>query len=201
MIRKLLLIATLFCSPALLAATAAQQLSTLLASANTISADFKQTVYDDQGSSLTTSTGQFILSRPDKFYWVVNTPSVQIIVNDGKKIWNYQPDLEQVVVMQTAKAMGAVPLAILSGSISNLQQAFTVSQDNSNTFKLTAIHPSSFQTIWLYFSNGKISGMKLQDQLHQSTQLNFINVKINATVDNKKFVFTPPKGVDVVNGM
>lgn len=201
MLRRIFFIGLLLCSPVLLAATAAQQLSTLLAGANTISADFKQTVFDDQGTSLATSTGQFILSRPDKFYWVVNTPSTQIIVNDGKKIWNYQPDLEQVVVMPASKAMGAVPLAILSGSMSDLQQAFTVTQSGSNTFKLTAIHPSSFQTIWLYFTNGKISGMKLQDRLNQSTQLNFINVKLNATVDNKKFVFTPPKGVDVVNGM
>ncbi|MBX9705542.1 MAG: outer membrane lipoprotein chaperone LolA, partial [Gammaproteobacteria bacterium] len=198
---KLFFTALLLCSSTLFAATPAQQLSALLASANTISADFKQTVFDDEGTSLATSTGQFILSRPDKFYWVVNTPSVQIIVNDGKKIWNYQPDLEQVVVMPAGKAMGAVPLAILSGSMNDLQQAFTVTQSNSSTFKLTAIHPISFQYIWLYFSNGKISGMKLQDRLNQSTQLNFINVKLNETVDNKKFVFTPPKGVDIVNGM
>lgn len=177
----------------------AATLGNLLQSTHTIQADFSQVVYDEDNRALSTSLGFFILQEPNKFYWEITKPSKQIIVNDGKNMWNYQPDLEQVVVSKATNALEATPLAILSGSIAALNKNFTISQVDSNTFKLVAKQTGTFKYVWLYFSKGVINGMKLQDALGQNTQLQFSHVSTNTAVSSTKFMFTVPDGVDVIH--
>jgi len=174
-------------------------LSELLQNTQTIQADFSQIVYDEDGHALSTSIGSFVLKKPNKFYWIITKPSKQIIVNDGKNIWNYQPDLEQVIVSKSSNTLQATPLAILSGSTGALTKNFSITQTDNNTFKLVAKHDGTFKYVWLNFSKGIINGMKLQDALGQSTTLKFSHVIVNIVPPSTKFMFTIPDGVDVIH--
>lgn len=198
MIRKWLILITFFVCPIAFADSSAT-LSKLLQSTQTLQADFSQVVYDEAQHPLSTSVGSFILEKPNKFYWIITKPTKQIIVNDGKSIWNYQPDLEQVVVSKSTNGIDATPLAILGGSASALTKNFVITQINSNTFKLMAKKPGTFKYVWLYFVNNLIDGMKLQDALGQSTKLEFSHVVANSAIPNTKFIFTVPDGVDVIH--
>lgn len=201
MIKKIMALALLMSSHVLLAAPASQELTALLRQTQNIKANFVQTVYGEQHSVLSKSTGYFILQQPGRFYWVIATPMKQIIINDGQKIWNYQPELEQVVVKSANQAVQATPLAILGGSSSALQRGFTITRVDQDTFRLQAKKSGTFKYIWLHFTKGIISSMKLQDALGQSTELKFSKVVTNLKVSNSKFKFTAPSGVDVIKSM
>lgn len=201
MLRKFFAVILLALSPLTFGQSAAENLSGLLEQTKAIQADFVQTVYDENNTVLSKSFGNFILQRPDKFYWLITKPMKQIIINDGKKIWNYQPDLDQVVVSKASAAVGVTPLAILSGSTQALRNNFVITQVDSSSFKLTAKQSGTFKFVWLDFSHGVISGMKLEDSLGQNTTLEFSNVQTNVSVARNKFTFKVPKDVDVVNSM
>jgi outer membrane lipoprotein carrier protein len=167
---------------------------------NSISADFKQTVYNQNGSSLSVSTGSMLIARPDKFRWNMTSPMTQLSVGDGKKVWTYQPDLEQVSVNPMTAQIGQTPLAILSGSVSALTQYFTIQATSNQTFKLMAKDTNApFSEVDLKFNGNTISSMTLFDSLDQKTVLSFSNVKNNLIIPANQFTFVVPQGVDVVN--
>ena len=167
---------------------------------NSISANFKQTVYDQNGNALSVSTGSLLIARPDKFRWNMTAPMTQLSVGDGKQVWTYQPDLEQVSVNPMTAQIGQTPLAILSGSVSALTQYFTIQATSNQTFKLMAKDPNApFSEVDLQFNGSLISSMTLIDSLDQKTVLSFSNVKNNLAVLASQFTFVVPQGVDVVN--
>ena len=57
---------------------------------------FTQKVYDGGGKLKETSNGRVALSAPRLFRWEYNAPYEQLIVADGKTVWIYEPDLQQV---------------------------------------------------------------------------------------------------------
>jgi outer membrane lipoprotein carrier protein len=199
--KKVVFVILYFFTTTLLAQSATMQLSNLLKNTHTLKANFIQIVLDEHKHAMSKSSGNFVLQQPNKFYWHVKQPMQHVIINNGKKVWDYQPDLQQVVVKPISQAIATTPLAILSGSTSALTKNFIISRESNSTFKLTNKHSNSFKTVWLYFNNGKIAGMQLQDILGQTTRLQFTHVEINPSVSTQQFIFKRAKGVDLINSM
>ena len=78
-------------------------------------AEFTQTVTSPDGAKKKTSSGLFEFARPDRFRFAYTKPFEQLIVSDGKKVWLHDPDLNQVSVRPMSQALGATPVALLSG--------------------------------------------------------------------------------------
>jgi outer membrane lipoprotein carrier protein len=57
---------------------------------------------------------------------------------------------------------------------------------------------SGFDKILLGFKNNKIHALSLFDSFGHHTNIQFSEVEINPKLDEKGFLFKPPKGVDVV---
>ena len=95
-----------------------------LGSLRTLSAAFVQVVQDKQGQVTERATGQLSISRPNRFRWDYQQPYAQTIVADGKKLWLYDPDLDQVTVRLLEQGLGATPAMLLSGS-GKVGDAFT----------------------------------------------------------------------------
>ncbi len=87
-----------------------------LGSLKTLSADFVQLVQDKRGQLTDRATGTLTLSRPDRFRWDYREPYEQTIVADGRKLWLYDPDLQQVTVRSLEQGLGATPAMLLSGA-------------------------------------------------------------------------------------
>jgi outer membrane lipoprotein carrier protein len=179
---------------------AANNLITIFNKTNTISSKFKQIVKDSSGQIIATSTGSMIIQRPNRFRWDTQTPMAQLAIADGQQVWLYQPDLEQVTISKMSHEIGQTPLAILSGSITSLQQNFVIEQTNPNEFTLTARKNAVpfHQVILLFDKQERLSQMQLKDELGQTTVLYFTDLKINAAVAKNSFSFAVPKGVDVI---
>lgn len=188
-----------FCSN--LHAEAAAQLQTLLEKLRTLRGDFTQEVTDARGRVTQRSLGVFALQRPGKFRWDYQTPYQQQLVADGRKMWIYDADLQQVTIKHIdAQALGKTPALLLSES-GALSAHFTIRdgsrEDGLRWFEIRPRSDGEFQQIRLGFDADTPQRLEIIDSFGQTTRMRFSNIQRNITLEGKLWIFVPPAGVDV----
>lgn len=189
-------------SPVIAVNSAIDKLNSFVETTVTFQARFHQSVFDSQGRLMEEAEGLFILERPGKFRWDYQQPYPQYIIADGKNIWFYDVDLEQVSVKSQKKAFADTPATLLSGN--SLPQDKYMLRDIPSSDGLLWVElipkdaDSTFQVINLAFSELGLSQIIMKDGFDQQTRLVFTQVVENPELPINAFVFTPPKGVDIV---
>lgn len=184
-------------------AAATDRLRDFLGRVQSLETHFEQTLYDEKGTSLETSRGRFYLQRPGRFRWNYSEPYVQEIVADGKQVWIYDNELEQVTVRRLDDALGSTPALLLS-SEEPVEKNFTLrdmgARDGLDWVELIPIATeASFTAVRLGFSGQDLERMDLVDGFGQTTELRFSGAVHNPRLDPALFRFTVPKGVDVIS--
>ena len=106
---------------------AAQRLRAALKNLDNISAEFKQTLLDEDKNIVQQSRGTMALQRPGKFAWIYTEPFEQRIIGDGKELWIYDVELEQVTVKPMDAGISNAPIMILMKQ-TDVTQQFDVSE-------------------------------------------------------------------------
>lgn len=168
-------------------------------------AQFSQTTLDDSGSVIQTLDGDIAAEKPGKLYWSAKAPYEQLLVSDGKNIYHYDKDLEQVSEKPFTEQYGDTPAVILSGNSEALRGAYDITLINANDGKtqLFTLVPHDrkkkmFDSMEVRIEQGAITGLTVLDNLLQKTEMRFTDVKANQPIDGKLFQFVIPKGVDVI---
>lgn len=177
----------------------------LLGGIKTMQANFVQTTLG-KGSAQTgqSANGTMALQRPGKFRWDVKQPQHQLIVANGNHVWVYDADLEQVTKQSLDANETGNPAQLLSGDNKALQETFYVTSlaatGGDSCFVLRPKNKNNmYHKVNLCFDGDKLSSMVMEDNLGQSSKFVFSNVVINANLSANLFVFTAPKGVDVID--
>ena len=165
-------------------------------------ANFTQTVFDEQMREIEVSRGQVFLEKPGKFRWDYVAPFQQNIISNGKKLWLYDPELEQVTVKSLNEALGAAPIALLTGD-DDLEKQFTFVDlgviDGRSFVQLEAkVKDTDYGFMLLALGKDGLEVMELKDKLGQVTRIEFSHVKQNKSIKAELFAFTVPKGVDII---
>lgn len=180
---------------------AASDVQAKLNAIRTMSATFSQVVKAKKREVSRTS-GTMALARPGRFRWQTKTPMPQLVVADGKRLWVYDVDLEQVTVKKQEKGVGGTAGLFLSGYDDTVSRDFTVTASKQGTKDLFDLRAKSnkanFQRVTLIFVGDSLNGLELFDQLGQHTRVNLSNIKNNPPLTSTLFKFKTPKGVDVV---
>jgi chaperone LolA len=185
------------------------ELKALLVPISSLQGHFQQVIKSEAGRQLQSCTGKMWLKKPGQFRWEVLGNEPRLIVADGKKVWDYDKDLEQVTIQKLNKAQTAAPIFFLTGDVNSLDADFKVKKlplvdghclkNSEGCFEL---HPKnsegSFQWIKIGFKAKTLNEMELLDQLGQVSVFSFKQVQLNANIPDSQFHFTPPKGVDVL---
>ena len=164
---------------------------------------FTQQVYDAKGKLKESSSGRVAMSAPRLFRWEYAKPYPQLIVADGKKVWVYDPDLQQVTVRDQGSEEQNSPLSALIDP-AKLDQQFNVKESgNADGLQWLTLTPksegdASFQSARLGFGKGGLSRMEVLDAVGQNTKISFSGWKRNPAFAGTTFKYTPGKGVDVV---
>ncbi len=178
---------------------AAKRLNKLLTDTKSMTASFTQTT---QGASSGTFKGSMSVQRPNNFRWETKSPSEQLIVANGNSMWIYDKDLEQATKQSVDTQVGNTPALLLSGDPSKIDKNFKITQPYANK-NYYVLYPkadsASFKSLSMSFNGGKPVMMVLNDTLGQTTSIKFSNIKMNPSISNSQFKFTPPKGVDVID--
>lgn len=191
-----------FALPCPARADAIQRLHDFANATRTLSGSFYQAVYDGNGRKTQETSGELYFSRPGKFRWVYRKPYEQLIVGDGKKIWIYDADLEQVTVKKLDQSIGESPAALLAGS-NDLDKYFNLKEGgNQGGVDWLEATPKSkegtFELVRLGFQGNELVAMELHDNFGQTTRLKFADMRNNPPIGGDLFRFKPPKGVDVL---
>jgi outer membrane lipoprotein carrier protein len=197
----------LFCASAF-AATAAHpksgvdSLRRFFKDVNSFSARFNQVVLDERNEPIQESSGTLWIERPNKFRWDYEKPYAQQIVADGKRLWIYDPGLQQVTVRKLAGSLGDTPAALLAGK-GRLDNNFRIKPlGEQNDVEWVQLLPrrkdSGYDDIRIGFAQGKLQVLEMVDSFGHTTRVTLDKQKENVRIDADRFSFTPPQGVDVV---
>ncbi len=180
----------------------ASELTQYLADLKTFKARFMQTIYSSNNEKKQVSYGVILVKSPDRFYLSYNKPFQLLYVADGKKLWSFDQDLEQVVVKPQGDILINTP-AMLLGNPKDLTASYKiekpVKQGNWLWFELIPKDENgSFISVSLAFEQHKLKAMEMKDNFGQVTRLEFDSIVKNSNIPDRQFYFTPPKGVDVL---
>ncbi len=200
LIRLVIICFLFFASPAW-GEEAEQRLRAALKNMDNLSAEFKQTLRDEDKKIVQQSRGTLALQRPGKFSWSYIEPYEQRIVADGSELWIYDVELEQVTVKPMDESLSNAPIMILMKQ-SDVTQEFTVSEVGQRKYLYwIELKPNAsdleYTTIYIGLEDGSVKAMELQDQFGQSTQIVFENLRVGVVHNPETFKFVPPPGVDV----
>jgi outer membrane lipoprotein carrier protein len=206
------------------ASQAPTPLDRYLKNLKTLRVTFLQTVADAQGAEVGRSTGTLIVERPGKFRWDIHPQSIpqgapagpgaaraqasspgsgQLMVSDGRNLWYFDRDLEQVTVRPVTAALSATPAMLLSGTV-DVRQHFTETlAGNRDGLNWVYVEPRSTEAdfksaLFGFDGQGTLQRMILEDKLGQIVTIIFKDVEVNVPVPAKDLTFTPPPGADVI---
>lgn len=202
--KRLYLSAVLFLMslPLHAAGSSVAQLHAFLQDVKSLKADFAQQVLDANGKEVKESHGTLSLKRPDRFRWDYAKPNEETIVADGKKLWIYDVQLQQVTVKSMSANLATSPAVLLAGS-NDVDKNFTVidlgEKDGLAWVQLTPkVKDSDFDSIKLGFKGKDLSVMELKDNLGGLTRIELDLLQRNPPLSDDEFKFTPPPGADVI---
>jgi len=164
--------------------------------------EFEQKVFDRNRKLVQEAKGSFAFQRPDRFRWTYLSPTPQLIVGDGERLWIYDQELNQVSVRRLSGALGATPAVLLAGR-ADIEKLFELSDAGTRDgLEWLEARPrerdAGFERVRIGLGVGDVRAMELIDAFGQTTLLRFVNVQRNPGIDPATFRFVPPKGADVV---
>ena len=169
----------------------------------TFEASFGQVVLDESLDSIDDGKGKVWIKRPGLFRWDYEPPEAQEIVGDGKQVWIYDIELEQVTVRDQQAALGRTPAILLSGGGDLENDYEIVDIGTQGRFDWVNLIPkneeSNFTEIRIGFEDNRLRLMELLDNLGQRTRMSFVDLKENHEIAEKAFTFVAPPGVDVID--
>lgn len=168
----------------------------------TLDGRFEQSLIDAEGTIVETTSGTLEIERPTRFRWSYTEPYEQWLVADGVNVWSYDLDLEQVTVKAQAEALANTPALLLGGSENALEQfefGGTTIEEFTTWVRLEPKDKNSgFNRVELGFIDSRLRRMIFFDNLEQTTLVALQDVIINEPIDDDRFTFVVPDGVDLV---
>lgn len=189
------------------AASASEKLQNFFQQVKSMKAEFRQSIVSQDISKKEKSSGVLQMQRPGRFRWDYNFPYEQQIVADGKKLWVYDIEMEQVIVKPLDLVLGNTPAVLLSGN-ADIAEKFEVteiagkSDDEKGLFWMQLTpkqEESGFEKLLLAFMGDKLRIMELKDAFGQVTKIEFSNMVLNPGIAASVFEFKVPQGVDVID--
>ncbi len=189
----------------LAAADAKGMLQNFLLGLTTLQADFRQTLEQPQEGGVFFSSGTFYLKRPGQLRWEYDPPNDQLIVADGKRIWLYDRELEQVSHRSQKAALEGTPAQLLS-TTGPLDQHFEIKalQEEAGLDWVELIprdKDAQFNRVRLALAGDRLLRMEMSDNFGQTTRFVFTNMQRNPSLDEAMFDFEPPPQIDLIGDL
>ena len=183
------------------------RLDSLLANINSLTADVVQLIVESDWGILEESNIKMLLKKPNGFYWETITPYQELIVTNGIKLWNYQPDLEQVVIEDWDVSKSELAAQLLSGKTENLDSQYIIEElsdtnNDSQEFVLTPVDADSIYTqISINFITSELDLIYLNSRNGQQTVWRFDAIERNQILEDSLFDFQPPAGIEIIENI
>jgi outer membrane lipoprotein carrier protein len=142
--------------------------------------------------------------KPGRMRWEFGGQDQEIIVSDGKQLYSYQPDLNQVIetpLEQAFRSSSAASFLLGMGNVARDFDASVPSKAPADGLKHVALKPrNGGDTIEIGVDPATLDlrTLRLTDALGDITELTFSQVKNGVPLDDRLFAFVTPAGADIV---
>jgi outer membrane lipoprotein carrier protein len=167
----------------------------LLAQFTYLRANFSQQIKDLQGEVLQQSSGQIFLEKPQKLRWSVTMPEESLLIADGKTVYNVDPFVEQVTLIDQADLTANNPLMLLvSDEEAQWQNVNIVKNENGYLLRPADANASISQVVLTFDAEQNLSSLSSVDKQQQLNVISFSDVLTNLTPPADQFTFVAPTG-------
>ena len=168
----------------------------------TLSAKFTEEIAP-VGGSRRERTGIVYLMKPGRMRWEYDAPSREVLVSDGTLIYNYDPELNQVVeapLAQVLRSPGATEFLLGVGDIKKEFNAALMDDPDATVIHLKLVSKGQGNTIELGLDpkTYNVDSIRVIDQLGNATSLKFSDIVNNPPISGSIFNYSPPAGADIV---
>jgi len=149
-------------------------------------------------------SGKVYFQKVGRMRWEFDPPRRETIVSDGKLVYDYEPDLNQVVEVPVHKAFKTSATAFLLG-LGSVRRDFNAKlpdkppADGLVHVLLTAKGGGDTMELGLDPRSYNIVNFTLTDQIGDVTRLKFSDIQTNVALKSSLFTFTAPPGADIVS--
>ena len=171
-------------------------------------ANFEQAYVGGALKRRSVERGTVTIRKPGRMRWDYEAPEKKLFISDGTRMYFYVPADKQVRVSAMPEA-GRVPTPILFlAGRGDLLRDFKVEEvaapagsTGSRALRLRPVRPEpEYDTLTLVVDAGThvMRQLIVTDGQGGTSTFSFTNLRENVGVAESRFVFTMPKGVDVV---
>ena len=191
-----------------------EALANLLSRSAYFQADFKQVIHDADGEVIDQAVGHVWLSRPSKLRWDITEPLEQTLIVSDDQFFQYDQDIDQLIIEPLSDQLSAMPVLLLSGDASAINKQFIVKQIKAVTAPsgdaklpgsqkiLFTLKPLArdglFQLLTLDFVDEKLQAIAILDDLEQSSRFEFSAINVDDIIDDAQFELVPPEYTDII---
>ena len=162
--------------------------------------------YDGMGMHRV-EAGTLSLSKPGKMRWSYADPAGKVFVLDGRYAWSYAPgdaQAQRIPAKQMEDARS--PLRFLLGHTQLQRELTDVSVRPEAGGWIIMGEPKTagagFSQLTLHVTQGaRIEGLAMRGIDGATTTFTFRDTEENVPIGSAEFVFTPPIGVPIVDGL
>lgn len=152
------------------------------------------------------ASGSIFVKRPGMMRWEYDKPDRQTITTDGKKLWVYKPDDNQVMIGKAPSFFGDGKGAGFLSDMKLIREKFKASfekekSDHDYVIKLLPKEQTvGITKIYLAISKitFKIKKIITLNEYDDETVIELVNSKFNLNLDRSLFSFIVPEGTDVI---
>jgi outer membrane lipoprotein carrier protein len=151
--------------------------------------------------------GTLLLRKPGKMHWSYSTPAGKVFILDGKYAWFYSPGDAQVERVSASQLDDLrSPLRFLLGHTQLQKELVGLNlAETAGGFELSGV-PKGMQSrvekiVLGVTADGIIHSMSILETDGAQTAFTFTDSRADAPAPETEFVFHPPPGIPVVDGL
>ncbi len=173
--------------------TAKAELKIKLSNLVSYSANFSQSISDISGKELQRTFGILTLKTPNMLRWETQMPDETLLIADGTTVWNVDPFVEQVTVMQQESITQNNPLMLLVSDDQEQWNAVSVAKKESSFVVASKDENANIVSLTIYFNGEQLTRMQSTDRQQQKSLLVFSNISQNQPVAQSVFSYDIPE--------
>ena len=176
----------------------ADQLHQHLAAVTALSANFSQQQFDETGQLIDVSTGSMALQKPNLVRWHIEDPFEQVLIGDGRWLWQHDVELAQVVRRPYPSDTSQTPLLVFNESLESLNLNYQVNMNDAQCFVLSPNDTTSlFARMTLCFDDQVLSEFSMLDGFGQLTKVSLRDVTSGVPMA-EEFLFMLPDDAELI---
>lgn len=173
----------------------------------TLEADFVQSLRVPLLNQNQNSAGKLYQRKPDRFLMRFTQPAGDVMVADGRYFWLYYPSTDRTQVIRTSIAKGGGAVDLQRQFIGNAAARFVPTLNRSevvdghDSYALTLVprqaSPYKVLRIWVDKDDYTVRRFEMTEENESVRRVELRNIRVNGTIPDNLFRFTPPQGTQV----